>query len=125
MQALCSLDVQGDEFLLHVPYFLADSQQPQGVITYAQRLIETAWNNRTQTATEIGPHAPGWSIARMTPVDRNVIRTALAEFDLGEAPPKVILDEAVEIARTYGSEDSGRFVNGVLDALWKTLTGGA
>jgi N utilization substance protein B len=122
MQALCSLDVQGDAFLPHVPRYFADSQQAQPTITYAQKVVEAAWKSRTETAGEIARHAPDWTVERMTPVDRNVIRVALAEFDLRQVPPKVILDEAIEIAGAFGSADSGGFVNGVLDSLWKSLS---
>jgi len=119
MQALCQLDAQGEGFLERVPGWLADSGEAQTTVTYAQRVIERAWADRELTAAEVGRQAQNWAVGRMAAVDRNVIRVALAEFDLRAAPAKVVLDEAVEIANAFGGAESGRFVNGVLDAVWK------
>ena len=119
MQALCQLDAQGDDFRAQVPGFIADSRVDGLTGDYAHRLIEIAWSQRNEVAAELAEIAPEWSIGRMTPVDRNAIRVAMAELDLDEAPPKVIINEAVEISREYGSADSPKFVNGVLDAVWK------
>jgi N utilization substance protein B len=57
----------------------------------------------------------------MLSVDRNVMRVAVVEMLLGETPMKVAIDEAIEIAREYGSEDSAKFVNGVLDLIYQRL----
>ena len=56
---------------------------------------------------------------RLSPVERNVIRVAMVELPGGEVPPKVVINEAVEIGREFGGADSPRFINGILDALWK------
>ena len=123
MQALCQLEVQDDRFLAEVPRWLADSDANQATITYAQALIERAWRERPVTAAELDRHAGDWPVTRMARVDRNVLRVALAELDQGDAPPKVILDEAVKIADAFGGHESARFVNGVLDAVWKSQRG--
>jgi N utilization substance protein B len=60
---------------------------------------------------------------RMPPVDRNILRAALAEFDLQEVPHKVIINEAIEIGKEYGSAETPRFLNGVLDGIWKAQRG--
>jgi N utilization substance protein B len=63
-----------------------------------------------------------WRLERMTRVDRNVLRLGTWELlHRGDVPTEVILDEAVELAKRYGSEESGAFVNGVLDHVAKTL----
>ncbi len=123
MEVLCQLDVQGESFMLQVPGYLADSGEASLTINYAHKLIEGAWNNREVGDQELGSHTPGWSVKRMTPVVRNVLRTALAEFDLGKVPPKVIINEAIEIGCEYDTPDAGGFINGVLDSLWKSQTG--
>ena len=125
MQVLCQLDSQGDKFNERVPSFLADSGQAARTINYAQSLIELAWGQREFVDPEIASHAPGWTIERMTPVVRNILRTAVAEFDKGEVPPKVIINEAIEIGHEFGTADSGAFVNGVLDSIWKAQKGEA
>ena len=68
--------------------------------------------------------APDWPIDKISPVDRNVLRLGLYELlfsDRGEVPAKVAINEAIELAKTYGGETSGRFVNGVLGAVYKEL----
>ena len=123
MQALCQLDAQGDDLLVRIPSFLADSASDARTVSYAQRLIEHAWKNRDASGAEVEARAPRWTVERLTPVDRNVIRAALAEFDLGAVPPKVIINEALEIGREFGSAESAAFINGVLDSIWKAQRG--
>jgi N utilization substance protein B len=66
--------------------------------------------------------APEWPIAQIPPVDRNVLRVGVYELMfLKQVPPKVAINEAVELGKTFGGESSGKFVNGVLGALYKEL----
>jgi N utilization substance protein B len=68
--------------------------------------------------------APAWPIDRISVVDRNVLRIGLFELlfgDRGEVPPKVAINEAIELAKTFGGENSGKFVNGVLGAVYKEI----
>ena len=66
----------------------------------------------------IEKHSEHWTLTRMTVVDRSILRIAAFELcHLAEVPFKVIIDEAVELAKRYGSDDSGAFINGVLDKL--------
>ena len=68
--------------------------------------------------------APEWPIAKISPVDRNVLRLGLFELlfsDREEVPAKVAINEAIELAKTFGGDTSGRFVNGVLGAVYKEL----
>ncbi len=68
--------------------------------------------------------APDWPIDKISPVDRNVLRLGLYELlfsDRAEVPAKVAINEAIELAKTFGGETSGRFVNGVLGAVYKEL----
>ena len=71
---------------------------------------------------ELAQAAEHWPLERLAATDRSVLRVAVAEL-LGQlgTPARVVVDEAIEIARRYGSEDSGRFVNGVLDRLARRL----
>lgn len=64
-------------------------------------------------------HAEHWRLERMPGVDRNIIRLAIYEMLYGSTPPAVAIDEALELARRYSSEESVQFVNGVLDAVRK------
>jgi transcription antitermination protein NusB len=66
----------------------------------------------------IAEHAPEWPLDQVAIVDRNILRIALWEFAVyGKTPLKVVINEAVELAKTYGSDSSPRFVNGVLGSL--------
>jgi N utilization substance protein B len=67
-------------------------------------------------------HAPEWPIPQIPPVDRNVLRLGVFELMfLKQVPPKVVINEAVELGKTFGGESSGKFVNGVLGTLYKEL----
>ncbi len=91
---------------------------------YAAALLRTVEGRRAEIDGLIGRAAIGWEVARMAVVDRNVLRLAVAEL-LGspDVPTAVILDEAVELAAVYSTDDSGRFVNGVLATLAAELRG--
>jgi N utilization substance protein B len=65
----------------------------------------------------IQKHAPEWPLDQVALVDRNLLRMALYEFTVGEIPTKVAINEAVELAKTFGADSAPRFVNGVLGAL--------
>ncbi len=82
-----------------------------GVVDHAERIDR-----------EIAAHAKGWTLQRMPTIDRNVLRIAAFEL-MGrpDVPVAVVLDEAVELVKTYSTDDSGRFVNGVLAALVPVL----
>jgi len=73
----------------------------------------------------IGQAAPEWPISQITVVDRNILRMGLFELlysNKDEVPPKVAINEAIELAKSFGGESSGRFVNGVLGTVYKNLS---
>ncbi|MEY4338966.1 MAG: transcription antitermination protein NusB [Actinomycetota bacterium] len=78
--------------------------------------------HRVRLDEAIAAHSKGWSLSRMPTIDRNVLRIAAFEL-LGrpEVPVAVVIDEAVELAKRFSTDDSGRFVNGVLSALVPVL----
>lgn len=119
MQALCHLDVQGDAGLKEVGLFLADADDPQETLVYADRLIRGAWAARAESDALMQQQAHAWDVARMSPVERNVIRVALSELRDDTVPAKIVIDEAIEIAREFSTPEGARFVNGLLDAAWK------
>ncbi len=121
MQVLCQLDVQGESFLESMVTFLAEEEPNVGTRHYARTLVDFAWEKRHHFRERIQASASRWDVKRMDIVDRNVIRVALAELTRGEVPPKVVLNEAIEIAREYASANSAGFVNGVLDELYKDM----
>jgi len=90
---------------------------------YAQMLVRGTVDNRERIDDLIRGQADNWRLERMPPVDRNILRLAVFEMLHERDTPKlVVLDEAIELAKKFGSEQSGRFVNGLLDGLLKQHT---
>lgn len=85
-------------------------------------IVEGVAANQAELDQAIAAHSKGWSLQRMPSIDRNVLR--IASFELmgrADVPIAVVLDEAVELAKRFSTDDSGRFVNGVLSALVPVL----
>lgn len=95
----------------------ADTEELPRVQTYAQRLVVGVARSRELLDYYIQLHAPEWPLDQVAIIDRNLLRMALYEFTLGGVPVKVAINEAVELAKRYGSDSAPRFVNGVLGAL--------
>ncbi|MCP4504056.1 MAG: transcription antitermination factor NusB [Deltaproteobacteria bacterium] len=102
--------------------FFENFSAPDKAREYTEVLVNGVVADAAGIDELIQNESPKWQLQRMTAVDRNVLR--LATFELQgrkDIPGKVILDEAIEIARRFGTEDSARFVNGVLDGLLSRL----
>ena len=84
---------------------------------YAEFLFLKAFENQAYIDELIGGHAQHWRLDRMAVVDRNVLRIAVSEMLYGETPQVVVIDQAIEIARKFSTDESSQFVNGVLDAI--------
>jgi len=88
------------------------------VRAFSQELVDGVYAARDGLDKKISEAAKRWRLSRMPVVDRNILRMALFEMNLNpETPPAVVIDEAIEVARRFGTDESARFVNGVLDAL--------
>ncbi len=98
--------------------FWATHPVPPPVRAFAEELTEGTRTHRTEIDALITEQVEHWSPSRLALVDRNILRLAVYELLYREdTPPKVVINEAIEIAKTYGGEDSGGFVNGILDAV--------
>jgi len=84
---------------------------------FALGLIQRVLENVERIDGIIGSVAENWEISRMTVVDRNTLRLGTAEIIFGEVPAKVAINEAIEIAKKFSTENSGGFVNGILDRV--------
>ena len=89
--------------------------------TFANKLFEGAAKYADELDALIVQHAQNWRLERMAIIDRAVLRLAIYELRTKETPAKVVLNEAVDLAKKFSSEDAGAFVNGILDAVNKTL----
>ncbi|NLT74169.1 MAG: transcription antitermination factor NusB [Chloroflexi bacterium] len=118
LQVLFEVDLTG-----HNPEFalrerLQEQPVPESGEVFGRRLLADALSHREILDVIIQRIAPEWPLDQMAPVDRNILRLAAQELLYGEdTPPKVAINEAVELAKLFGSESSGRFVNGVLGTL--------
>ena len=93
----------------------------ENALEYAKTLVRGTLDHLDQIDALIRQQAEHWRLERMPPVDRNILRLAVYEFLFETDVPKlVILDEAIELAKEFGTEQSGRFVNGVLDGILKS-----
>ncbi len=87
----------------------------QEVSTNAKKIIK----NQSQIDKEIAKAAAAWPVAKINKIDLSILRLAIYELEQKTTPPKVVVDEAVELAKEFGSETSASFVNGVLGTILK------
>lgn len=89
---------------------------------YCESLVRGVLSGLESIDAAIEGHAENWKVDRMAVVDRNILRVAVYELrSRPDVPYKVIIDEAVELAKMYGSEDSAPFINGIIDRIGKAL----
>ena len=118
LQVLFEVDLTGHNPATALKERLAEQELPASGEAFCRRLLADSLAHRETLDAIIQRIAPEWPLEQMAPVDRNVLRLASQELLYGtDTPPKVAINEAVEIAKLFGSESSGRFVNGVLGTL--------
>lgn len=101
-----------------------EPQTEEVVKEFASQLVKGVKENIKEIDSTISKYATNWQINRMAVVDRNILRIATFEIlYLDDIPPKVSINEAVDIAKKYGDTDSGKFVNGILDKINKVKVG--
>jgi N utilization substance protein B len=94
----------------------------ESIIVYAKKLVKKVLDAKANIDELLSKHTANWDLKRMTVIDRNILRMAVGELlFFKEIPFKVVIDEAVEIAKIYGTEDSWKFVNGVIDSIHKEM----
>ena len=123
MQALYQLDVQGAELLprLMGEFFCEMEDEPR-TRQLAWEWTSGAWAEVAGCDGLITRSTIRWQFSRLSPVDRSILRLAVYQLtSCPEIPPKVVINEAIELAKKYSTEKSGPFVNGVLDAVLKKL----
>jgi N utilization substance protein B len=118
LQALYALDINPMDTHRFLATFWENNPSPAEARTFAGQLIEGIISHRVDLDALIKSKAQHWALSRMALVDLNLIR--LAAYELlyrDDIPKKVIINEAIEIAKKFGSEDSPAFVNGILDGI--------
>ena len=122
LQILFQIDMTGDSpegaFALH----WRDGTAESDTRAFAERLVQGAVSDAARIDEFIRSSSENWRIDRMAAVDRNVLRLAVYEIlHEDDTPAIVAINEAIEIAKRFGGEESAQFVNGVLDAVRRTL----
>ena len=118
LQALYELDCSSHEPGAVLAEREEDGKLPEGQHEFARALVFGVLKDRARLDRWIARFAPEWPVAQIAIVDRNILRIALWEFAVGRVSPvRVAINEAVELAKLYGSDSAPRFVNGVLGSL--------
>jgi transcription antitermination factor NusB len=123
MQALYQLDVRGKDALGDIDGFFADSDCEQVCRDLAKKWCMGTWENIDQCDKLITESTMKWSLSRLSLVDKSILRLAVYQMRFcSDIPPKVAINEAIEIAKIFSGDKSPSFINGVLDAVLKKLT---
>jgi len=105
---------------------LAEEQGlPESAVSFATELVKGVLAHKKEIDALIQAHAPNWPVQQLSVVDRNILRLAIFEISIeNKVPLKAAINEAVELAKTFGSESSPKFINGVLGAISKAKADG-
>lgn len=117
LQALYEIDSVQHPPERVLQYLLEENPLPEEVARFARWLVYGVLQARPVLDAYIQKYAPEWPLEQIACVDRNILRLSLYEFTGGKTPVKVAISEAVELAKTFGSDSTPRFVNGVLGSL--------
>ena len=122
LQVLYQIDLTGLEAAPALELFCEHFEVSKKSMPYTRLLVQGVIDNRQELDSLIGSHAENWRPERMSVIDRNILRLALYELRYqNDVPPKVVINEAIEVAKRFGNEESGPFINGILDAIRKTM----
>ncbi|HKJ44415.1 MAG TPA: transcription antitermination factor NusB [Balneolales bacterium] len=138
LKSLYATEVSGDKLESIITYTLKplvngivksidkkDSQEgykESDAINFAEKLYLKTINQEELLDAEINKHVENWDINRLAVLDKLILRMAICEMiDFEEVPAKVTINEAIEIAKKYSTEKSGRFVNGILDSAYQSM----
>lgn len=126
MQALNQLDVQGDGVFDNLEEFFSDQADDAEAVKLALKWTRGAWENVEACDGFITEAAVKWEVSRLSQIDKSVLRLATYQLRFcPDVPAKVVINEAIEIAKKYSSAQAPGFVNGVLDSIYKKLSGPA
>ncbi len=118
LQALFEIDSVHHDPEVVLNQRLEDRPLPTRGSEFARALVQGVLQHQPELDSEIQKHAPEWPLGQMAIIDRNILRIAIFEMAIDQGTPaKVAINEAVELAKMFGSESSRRFINGVLGAI--------
>ena len=118
LQALYEVDSVGHDVEGTLNHLLANVELLEENATFVREIVNGVIQNREEIDENIKNFAPAWPVEQIPVIDRNILRLAIFEILLdNKVPVKVAINEAVELAKTFGSDNSARFVNGVLGSV--------
>jgi N utilization substance protein B len=118
LQVLYGLNFENIDAQKALDLFWSNFVAPKAAKEFAAFLVQGTCEHKDELDKLIAGCSDNWSLGRMSKVDINILRLAVFEFlYCDDIPPKVTLNEAVDLGKTFGSENSGSFINGILDAL--------
>jgi N utilization substance protein B len=118
LQVLYGLNFENIDAQKALDLFWSNFVAPKAAKEFAAFLVQGTCEHKEELDKLIAGCSDNWSLGRMSKVDINILRLAVFEFlYCDDIPPKVTLNEAVDLGKTFGSENSGSFINGILDAL--------
>ncbi len=121
LQIIFQLQAQSDDFLAKLDDFVKGVGLDAGLSSYGRELALQAWHNRSEADELIDKFARDWTASSLPAVDLATLRLAICEMlHHPEVPDKVVIDEAIELAKTYSTERSSQFINGLLDTIMKS-----
>ena len=123
LKMLYAVDITGEEPKKCIDAYWKDNEEKDAEVkAFANSLVLGTSNKRKEIDKIISERATNWQLERMAVIDRNILRFAAYELLFAdEIPPKVTINEAIDIAKRYGDSESGKFVNGVLDKINKDI----
>ena len=125
MQALFYMDAQQNGSPLMLERFCENFNLPQKVRPFFLQLVNGVLAAQPQIDSLIEKYSKNWKLQRMSCVDRNVMRVAIFEMLFcPDIPPKVSINEAIDVAKKFGTEESGAFINGIVDRIRLALENG-
>jgi len=119
MQVLFLWDTSGERDMDLARQYAEDHNDDAELRLSALKMADGAWEQRQMIDQRLERIAPQWPPRRQPAVDRNLLRLAVWELTNMQTPPKVVIDEAIELAKEFSTEQSPAFINGVLDAILK------
>jgi transcription antitermination factor NusB len=118
LQILYQIDVTGDpvDAVLN-QYWHTRNRNPE-VVDFANEIVKSTTEHLSEIDAIISQHSENWEISKMPIIDRNILRFAIYEIlYMDDIPPRVTIDEAIDLANNFGTPNSGKFINGILDKI--------
>ena len=118
LQTLYEIDCTEHKAEDAVTHSTTEQALPQEAISFTEKLVQGVLKNKSKIDKVIGRFAPSFPVAQMSVIDRNILRVAIFEILMdNNTPVKVAINEAIELAKTFGSDSSPRLINGVLGSI--------